>query len=219
MNKYTELFSQNLLFQNLTKSEIKTALSHFKPKITRHKKGSYIVMANNPVNEIYLILDGCVQVIYENSLGRRAIMAQYERGYSIVEISGPNFQHSFFSVLAEKNCIIAQISFESIWQISLRPGKLWSKILMNLYLLSVQKQIMNYHHLIHVCQSDIRKKILSYLLEQKNKAVGNEVIIPFSRRELASYLFINRNAMLKELAFMKKEKIIDFEDRRFIIKS
>ena len=219
MDKYINLLSQNLLFKNLGQSEINAALQHLKPKITRHYRGEYICMAGNEVNELYILLEGSVQVIYEDDLGRRVLMAQYAPGDTIMELFvGSDFKLSFFVTLAATDCVLAAISFEQVRNLPL-PDKIWNTILKNVWSLSAKKKIMLYRHLLCVSRPGIREKLISYLKEQKDKTGKSDFIIPLNKKELAEYLFINRQAMMKELAAMKKDKIIDFKGLHFTLKT
>jgi len=218
MNEYMEAICKNLLFQNMSRSEVESALFHLKPKVKRHEKGSYIVMMGESIKEIHLLLEGCVQIILEDAHGTRSIMSQYLPGDSFMEmLTATNTKTIPASALAVKDSVVASVYYENILKMSVHSEKIWAKILNNLYTLTANKNIILYSHLGHVSRPNIRGKIISYLQEQKDKAGKNEFLIPMSKGDMADYLFINRSAMTRELAAMKKEKLINFEGRKFTL--
>ena len=219
MDNYINILSRNLLFKDMSESEIETALSYLKPKITHFEKGSYITLAESEIREFYILLEGRVQVVYEDALGRRALMAQYTAGDTMLEIFAVNLKSNPFATTAVKNTVLASIQFDNMLKLAAYCEIIKSKISGNLYVLASKKKVMLYSHLIHASRPNIREKLISFLQAQKEKTGKSDFIIPFNKKELAEYLFINRQAMMKELAAMKKEKIIDFKGLHFILKT
>lgn len=60
-------------------------------------------------------------------------------------------------------------------------------------------------------QGSVRDKILAYLSLEAQKHGQMSFHIPLRRTEMAQYLCINRSAMSRELAALKKEGLIDYE--------
>ena len=64
-------------------------------------------------------------------------------------------------------------------------------------------------------KKQIRDKLLEYFeMEHKKGHMNNNIYIPFSLKDLADYLAINRSAMFRELKHMKEEKLIQIKNRR-----
>ena len=68
-----------------------------------------------------------------------------------------------------------------------------------------------------ISRKTIKEKILVYLKSQTMQSDSKYITIPFGRIELAQYLCVNRSALTRELAQMKKDGIIDFEKNTFRI--
>ena len=74
-----------------------------------------------------------------------------------------------------------------------------------------QTEAMNEHMRI-ICQKKLRDKIKIYLQTLKKGGTGC-IEIPFSRHELADYLYVDRSALSRELCRMRDEGIIAFEGK------
>ena len=68
-------------------------------------------------------------------------------------------------------------------------------------------------------QRTTREKVLSFLSAQALRAKSSEITIPYDRQELADYLGVERSALSRELALMKKDGLIDYEKSRFVLNS
>lgn len=61
----------------------------------------------------------------------------------------------------------------------------------------------------------IRAKVMTYLSSEYLKHESKNFSIPFDRQQMADYLNVERSALSKELAKMKKEGILDFHKNHF----
>ena len=68
-----------------------------------------------------------------------------------------------------------------------------------------------------ISRRNTREKILHFLEMQKAKT-GNSIFnIPYSRKEMADFLGVDRSALSRELSKLKEEGIIDFDKNTFKI--
>ncbi|MCL2800087.1 MAG: Crp/Fnr family transcriptional regulator [Endomicrobia bacterium] len=193
-------------------------MSYLKPDIRKYKKGEFIHMEGNPVKNILILLEGGVQIIREDFSGTRSLMMQFLPGDTFYEaFAFIKLQKSPLSSYAVVDSLVMIVPYEhfitameSAAQIRLKMGR-------NLLSIVAHKYINVIAHLEHISKPDIRKKIISYLAEQRNITGKNEFVIPISKTDLADFLFINRSAMTRELALMKKDKLINFKGRKFKI--
>lgn len=81
----------------------------------------------------------------------------------------------------------------------------------------VEKNIQLMERVEIISRKTIKEKILVYLKSQTMQSDSKYITIPFGRMELAQYLCVNRSALARELAQMKKDGIIDFEKNTFRI--
>lgn len=62
---------------------------------------------------------------------------------------------------------------------------------------------------------NIRSKLMSFFSMEAKRAGSNSFTLPFSVSTLASYICVDRSAMMREIAKMKKDGLIE-ADRRNI---
>ena len=72
--------------------------------------------------------------------------------------------------------------------------------------------------LSHMRKKTTRDKLLSYFTLLAKTNGSNYFDLPFNKKELASYLSVDRSAMCAELSKMRDEGIIEFEKRTFHLK-
>jgi len=61
----------------------------------------------------------------------------------------------------------------------------------------------------------IRDKVLTYLIRVSSEVGAQTFSIPFDREALAEYLDVDRSALSRELAWMKRDGLIDFYKNEF----
>ncbi|MPN35104.1 hypothetical protein SDC9_182599 [bioreactor metagenome] len=58
---------------------------------------------------------------------------------------------------------------------------------------------------------------MAYFMMQMDAVKSTKFQIPFSRRELADYLCVERSAMSRELGRLKDDRLLDFHKNEFEI--
>lgn len=66
------------------------------------------------------------------------------------------------------------------------------------------------------CQKHLRDKIKIYLQHQRFSEAG-EIQLPFSRQQLADFLYADRSALSRELGRLRNEGILTFSGRKIIL--
>ena len=95
--------------------------------------------------------------------------------------------------------------------------KTGGKLMGNLMKICSLKNIMLTQKIEHLVKRTTRSKLLSYLSEQSERAGAATFLIPFTRRELADYLSVDRSAMSSELGRLRDEGFIEFKKNRFTL--
>lgn len=219
MADYTQTLLQTQLFEGIGKGEIEGLLFFLNPVLRKYKKGNFIISAGGAVRDLGIVLEGRVQIIREDIGGLRSIIAEIEEGDMFAEaLACAHVQRSPVSALSVTDSKVLFISFEKIMssRSSLAHG---DRLIKNLMLLIARKNIFLNSKLEHIGKRSIREKLLSYFSDLAIKAGGTQFEIPFSKTALADYLFIDRSAMSRELALMKKEKLLAFSGLKFKLKS
>lgn len=64
-------------------------------------------------------------------------------------------------------------------------------------------------------RSSLRDKVLAYLSLEAQKNNATSFKIPLNRSEMADYLCTNRSSLSRELSNMKRDGIIDYNQKTF----
>nr|WP_187146149.1 Crp/Fnr family transcriptional regulator [Elusimicrobium minutum] len=215
MQEYITLLKKTVLFKNLTETEIKDFLQKTYPVIKKYKKDSFIINAGGEVTEICVLTQGKCHIIKEDLSGARNIVAEVTGGDIFAEaLACAGVKRSPVAVRAVMDCSVLMLRFANLLTYE-GGGK--NKILNNLVTLLARKNVFLNNKIEHICKRTIREKLLSYFYERKLESGGSKFSIPFSKTDLADFLFIDRSAMSRELSNMKKEGLIDFDGSFFII--
>ena len=89
------------------------------------------------------------------------------------------------------------------------------KLLYNLLLLSVHKNLAWSSRMFCITPKQVRARVMTYLSSESIRRGSRTVTIPFDRQQMADYLNVERSALSKELGRMKKEGIWDYHKNTF----
>jgi len=125
----------------------------------------------------------------------------------------------------EHNTFQGSLITQGKTKIALIPNKIFKKFLFNdndllknfLRLLSDKSYALNYKSRL-LSQDSVRDKILFYLLHQKRIQKSSVIKLNMTKEELANQLFVQRPSLSRELAKMKKDRLIDYDKYTITIK-
>lgn len=216
MKEELSVLWSSALFQGIGAADCEKILDGMSAGIKRYTKGEIILLAGEPVTSLGVILSGRVQIIKEDLLGSRSIVAEL----STAEIFGEALAlaqapQSPVTVVAASECRIVRLSAEQI--LAPRPvsGGHYTILLRNMVRLLAEKNVVLNRKMDILSQKSTRDKVQVYLSQQARRQNTLDPVIPFSREELADFLCVNRSALSKELGRMQGEGLIRFTKNRF----
>jgi CRP-like cAMP-binding protein len=62
-------------------------------------------------------------------------------------------------------------------------------------------------------QKTLRENIMDYLKQQSIIQGSSEIVLPFSKKELADYLGVQRPSLFRELKKLKEEGVVEIDNR------
>ena len=213
MEKYLPVIKKSSLFTGISEEEILEMLQRLQSKITDFEKGSYILMSGDHTDSLGVLLEGRALIIQEDFWGSRNIISKIQEG----QCFGESFASASESVLnvsveAETRC---KILFLNVKQILAMDQE---QFLKNLLSDMAYKNLHFSEKLIHLGQRTTRAKLLSYLSAEAKRQGNVEFDLPFTRQQLADYLFVERSGLSLELSKMQKDGLIKFKKNHFILK-
>jgi len=215
---YTELLKKVPLFYGLNETEINMALKCLFPKIKNYNKGDVILMRGDKATDVGIVLIGKVQIIKEDFLGNRNIIAEAEAAELFAEVfSCSNTAKLPVTVVASAESRILFIDYKKIVSSCSAACSFHTRLIENMLSILANKNILLNQKIEHISKRTTREKLLSFLSTQFQKSGSYEFCIPFNRQELADYLCVDRSAMSNELCKLRTEGIIDFRKNKFKI--
>lgn len=198
----------------------------------RFSKGSVILREGEPVAELGIVLFGCVQIVRNGLDGNRAILASFTTGEVFAEsLACAEIQESPVGALAAEDSGVLFVPFSRMIHTCERTCAFHQKLVGNVFQLLARKNIFLNTRLELASKRSIREKLIAYLSFEAARQTssvsgsrppvtgdaGRQIIIPYSRVELADYLFVDRSALSRELGKMQLQGLVTIEKNRFLL--
>ena len=169
---------------------------------------------------IGIVVDGMLYLNKEDENGDRYILTVLSPGNMFGEQalypSGAETAYNY-SIYAAEDSEVLFLRTKSIVSNEQPICALRGKMIENLFALMINNNYSLHHKLNIVSHRTLRQRVYHYLEMQSGMTGSNSFSIPFSRTELADYLNIDRSALSRELANMKKDGLIDFTKNQFTL--
>lgn len=206
------------LFRGIQTEDLDALLHCLSARELFARKGGFILSSPGAQPLIGVVLEGSVQMIIEDSFGKRSLVT--------VLPTGSIFGESY-SCIKARNRSIAYQANEASRILILDYGRILHacklvcrfhhRMIENMVELIALKNLELVEKLEVISCATIREKLLTYLGREAQRAGRNQFTIPMSRTALAEYLCVDRSAMTRELAHMRDEGLLRFDKRRFTL--
>ena len=218
MNEDFRLLEQVSLFKGIDSTDMSNIIKCLDGKVKEYPRNQLIIRVGDKITSLGVVLAGKVQVIREDIMGNRMIVAGLEEG----EVFGETFAcaavaASPVSVLASEACKILWIPIEHIVSTCSSACSFHSRLIMNLLQLLARKNLYLNNKMELLSKRSIRDKIMAYLLSQAEQNNVSSFEIALNRNEMADYLCIDRSAMCRELSKLREEAVIEYRKNYFKI--
>ncbi|MDO4618208.1 MAG: Crp/Fnr family transcriptional regulator [Clostridia bacterium] len=212
-----ELLQSTHIFKNFTENEIKNALTFLSAKELSYKKGDTVIRLNSTISSFAILLKGQVQVGCDDINGDQMIMATVAPGEMFSEsLAITKNPSSPIYAIATEDSEILWLSAELIREN--RPKNLSESRIISNFLSAVALKCLSMNDRIQILsKKTIREKVIAYLSILSDNGRNNEVFVPLSRQDMASYLGVERSALSRELSNMQKQGLLEISKQRFKI--
>lgn len=207
-----------MLFRNMDIEEVEACITALDAQIRKYNKGDLILLAGDSTNRLGVIMSGSVTIESNDIWGNCTILSHVgQKGFFAETYALLKDSVLLVDVRANENCQILFLSINKFANNSLAESPWSYKFLMNLLIISANKNLVLSGRSFHTSPKSVRGRIMSYLKSVSLQKHSNNFHIPFDRQQLADYLNVERTALSKELGKMAKEKIIEFRKNHFIL--
>lgn len=207
--KYTYL--KNIpLFHGIEESSLDSLMDCLGAKVKNYSKYEMVLVAGSKVDRVGIVVSGSVQVIKEDIIGNRTIIA----GIGQYELFGEVFacaliEKSPITVVATEPCSVLWIQFLRLITTCSSACVFHAKLIENMLKLMAEKNIILNNKIDYLSKRTIREKLTAYIISLAEQQDSLEFEIPFNRNELADFLCVDRSAMSRELGKMRDEGLLD----------
>ncbi|MEI0580760.1 Crp/Fnr family transcriptional regulator [Brachyspira pilosicoli] len=210
MEKYIDIILKSSLFNNIDRNEVLNIINGFGYQNKSYKKGNIIIDIGDCIDNIYLILDGMVEVSKEYDDARKNIVNILNAGDIFAES---------FALSTNKISTIQALSFTDTKILKINTNNIFNNaiFLQNLIRVLSDKNIFLSIKNDILSQKSLRSKIMLYLKYMSNIQKSNNIIIPYNRDKLSEFISSDRSALSRELNRLSKEKIIKLEGNKITI--
>lgn len=202
------------IFKNFNEAELTEVKRALLATEKNYKKGEYIFHEGDTVSNLGIILEGSITIERFDYLGNTNILGLNTAGQIFAESYATANHPLMVNVIANENCKILFLNLNALKKDT--SNESWyPKLLMNLLLVSNNKNIELSKRNFHTFSKRTRGRIMSYLTSISIQKGSNEFDIPLNRQQMANYLNLDRSALSNELCKMRDEGILEFHKNHF----
>lgn len=217
--KQMETLSKTSLFQGITENELLDLLSCLGAYTKTYRKDTYIFHSQDIVHEVGIVLEGTVHILQDNLFEQPHIITAILPSGIFAESFAASHTHRMgVSVQAATNTTILFLEVEKILHPCTKGCYYHNQLLDHFVEALANHNLALNEKLMHLTQTSMKDKILSYLSQEAHKQQSSYIELPFNRQQLADYLNVDRSALSKELSKLKKEGVLDYHKNQFKLK-
>lgn len=211
-----EILADLPLFRNMAREQIREVILVSGCFVRNYKKGNFIYMEQEPIDNIGLILNGHVYMTKEDVWGDKTIFVRMGKG----ELFGENFacstaREASVTFYVPDKAEVLFIPYRRL--LSCAGDKEVLPFIENLISMMTDKAQELMKKISIISQKTLRDKIRYFLSMEASEKGSLSFTIPYSRKDLAEYLCANRSALTRELTAMEKDGLIKVQGRHFVL--
>jgi len=202
------------VFKGLNKDELRNIIKYIKP-IREYKESTIIFNTGDKIKYFGILLEGQIELAIEDLFGNKTILSKFSAPALFAEsVLIRNIEEIPLSVISKTD---TKVCFFDYHKYKLEDTKSIKKVQHNLIYILAGKNVFMRDKLNLLSLSNTRAKIMYYLTNESRKHNSKYFDIDYNITELAQYLNLNRSSLSRELSKLKKEGLIDYQNKTFKI--
>lgn len=208
---------ENILFKGIDPESCRRMITCFNAEIKKFRVGSNIAESTHSGGKIGIILNGNADVVRYDINGVRTIIESLgEHGIFGDFFTYTADHHSDVDIIAETDCEVLFVRRSELTKRCEKACRCHSMVIENMLELMTEKAVSLSERIEVLSQRSIEDKLISFLRITENKtADGKPPQIPFSTTALSDYLCVNRSALQREIARLKRTGVLTISKRKF----
>ena len=216
LEKYYNQIKNSPVFFGMSDDELKGLLECFNARVRKYEKEEMIIRQGDIISNIYLILDGAVNIEKDSYWGRRIIISRLGKNENLALsfVGSKNVESSVDAITVDETLVLI-LGYEKCTSMCQNACTRHKVLINNLFQILSKENIELIKKIENVSQKTIRDKLLTYLSNEAQKNHSNSFNIKFNRQDLADYLNVDRSAMSFELSKLQKEGLLKYNKNNF----
>ena len=206
----------NSPFEDLTKFQKKKLFDLLEVHSYKFTRNQEILPTLKHENIVGIIMQGSAQIINIEYNGNEIIMEDLTKD----SIFGTNISltnSDEHQILAKEDTEVLVIDYNKIINPKNLRYSYFNIFFKNLFDIINNKFRETNERVKILEKKQIREKLLEYFEIEYKKNHSNSFSLPFTFRDLADYIAVNRSAMFRELKHLKEEKFIEVKDKKITL--
>jgi len=203
-------------FQGLSRVQVNKLFDLLGVHRYKFNKNEEILPTIKNENIVCIILNGSAQIIYIEYNGNEIVIDNLFPN----SIFGTNFSltnDENCQIIAKEDTEVCVINYDILFNERNLKYSYFNIFFMNIFDI-INNKFRDVNERIRILEKkQIREKLLEYFDIQYKRNYSKNIFLPFSLKDLADYIAVNRSAMFRELKNLKEEGFIDVKDKRITL--
>ncbi|MBS7006972.1 Crp/Fnr family transcriptional regulator [Anaerostipes sp.] len=200
------------LFYGIGEKDLERMLGCLSARKETFAPRQMIYVNGDTIEEVGIITEGEVQIVRDDFEGRRSILAHIGPGGVFGEAYGclPGMEIPV-SVECVRECSVLFLNYHKVLTTCDASCVFHQKLIENMAALLASKNVQLNQKLECLEKRTTREKLLAYVNQEKQRQRSSKIKLPFSKKDLADYLCVDRSGMMVELKKLQTEGILTVE--------
>lgn len=200
------------LFKQITKEEAERMLTCSKSQFREYPAGSQIFGENDKPKNLYLLLNGKVQIAKHLPSGKRNLLFQVKEMEVFGEVfSGAMDEYYWYEATAVKKSKVMVLPYHFIYGVCSNACQHHRMVIRNLLDIQSKNNLQMTKKLHIITNTTLKQKIALWFLA--NSDGKEKFTMDMNREELADYLGVTRPSLSRTMMDMQKQGIIRLEGK------
>lgn len=207
-----------ILFDGIARDTLPALLLMMGSRQKSYASGDIILHQWEHTEKLGVVVSGSAEALVYGTDGSESLVTKLGEGDVFADFLAADGNYSSpVTIIACETTKVIHVPFSSIISPPREMEKAGKTMLSNLVRIYARKYFDLKNRLICLTKANLREKICAVLaLYSKGE---KEIVLPYTREQLARFLNADRSALSRELSKMKKEGLISYKKNVFYVHS
>ena len=204
------------LFKGIQEDDIAEIIAGLDAVCRKYDKGEMVLWEGDQTGNVGIVLSGRARSVKQDVSGKMVIVTLLTPGsYIGILLAADQERKSPVSVQATEELSVLFLNVGKMIGMCESGGAKYAVLLRN-YMAGLSEKAMVLHDRNDcLIKPTVREKVLTYLVRIDREQNGKFFTVPLDRQGMAEYLNVERSALSRELAAMKRDGILDYHKSDF----